>query len=259
MQTGRPSVGVVMGVERDGGRPTTWLNVNAAKVVDPSSGASLVFTLFADITAPIENAHHLNVVTDQLRQSNDALRAALSNLETLTNEFHQLSQTDPLTGLANRRAFDDAMEAERRRQHRSKETAALLMIDIDHFKNVNDTYGHDAGDHALVELARVLRTTVRTTDLPARFGGEEFVVLLTATQEAGAADMAERIRVAVERLRIRHPAGDVRLTVSIGVAAIPPEGPGWADAVTRADHAMYRAKERGRNRVESAENVPAMA
>ena len=123
------------------------------------------------------------------------------------------------------------------------------MIDIDHFKQVNDTHGHEAGDRSLRALAKTLKTMARATDLPARFGGEEFVFLLVGADPAGAAEMAERIRMAIAQMVITSPTGDFGVTVSIGVAPILIDDESWSDAMSRADKAMYRAKRSGRNRV----------
>lgn len=167
----------------------------------------------------------------------------------LTAELQQLARTDPLTGLANRRVFTEAAEAEFQRCKRFGTAAALLMIDIDHFKRVNDQYGHESGDAALVAFAKVLMATERNTDLPARFGGEEFIVLLTGTELAGAMETAERIRKATAALEVASPSGKFRFTVSIGTTIITANDGEWCDALHRADRGLYQAKSSGRNRV----------
>ncbi len=166
-----------------------------------------------------------------------------------TLELKTLARTDPLTGLANRRVFAEAAEAEFERCKRFNSTAALLMIDIDHFKKVNDVRGHQAGDTALVALANLLTATVRTTDVPARHGGEEFVVLLTGTTLTGAAELAERIRERTARMSAPSPSGDFRLTISIGATVFTPGDEDWTEALRRADQALYQAKSTGRNKV----------
>ncbi|MDR3440582.1 sensor domain-containing diguanylate cyclase [Telmatospirillum sp.] len=169
-----------------------------------------------------------------------------------TRELKTLARTDPLTGLANRRVFAEAAEAEFERCKRFDTTAALLMIDIDHFKAVNDARGHEAGDKALVALANLLTATVRTTDVPARYGGEEFVVLLTGTTLAGAADLAERIRERTARITAPSPSGAFGLTISIGATVFTPGDKDWTEALRRADQALYQAKSTGRNKVTAA-------
>ncbi len=169
------------------------------------------------------------------------------------------SATDGLTGLANRRSFDEAIEQEWQRSRRQRETLALLMVDIDHFKKHNDQYGHQAGDECLRLVARTLASTARRAgDLPARYGGEEFVVLLPASSIEGAAALAERIRVAVERLRLPYLEASAgrHVSVSIGVAAcVPGQSGSPSSLVAAADEALYQAKAVGRNQVIVASGV----
>ena len=165
------------------------------------------------------------------------------------SQLEQLARTDPLTGLANRRVLEESLEVEFKRCKRSGEDFALLMIDIDHFKKVNDVYGHDAGDLALIALSKVFLNTARDIDLPARFGGEEFVFLLATTNPHGAWEVAERIRHAVSKTLIESPAGNFNITVSIGVASFDPDDANWQEPLRRADQGLYAAKAGGRNRV----------
>ena len=167
----------------------------------------------------------------------------------LTTELRQLARTAPLTGLANRRVFAEVAEVEFLRFKRFATPAALLMIDVDHFKKVNDIHGHELGDSALTSLAGILETSARGTDLAARFGGEEFVVLLAGTNSVGAAETAERIREAASRILIPSPQGALTFTVSIGVTEFCADDTGWTIAMRRADQALYEAKSAGRNRV----------
>jgi diguanylate cyclase len=190
------------------------------------------------------------------RDVEDQLRLAVTKLELLKNEFQELARTDSLTGLANRRAFDEAMNAEFLRFQRFGAPAALLMIDIDRFKRVNDAYGHETGDRALIAVAARLKGIARATDLAARFGGEEFVVLLPGTPAAGAARIAQRIRHAIGQIEIAQPAVPFGFTVSIGVTAFSAADRDASEVVCRADHAMYRAKALGRNRVASSGESP---
>jgi diguanylate cyclase (GGDEF)-like protein len=169
-------------------------------------------------------------------------------------QLESLAATDPLTGLANRRRFSDALDKEWQRAARDGRPLSLLFVDADRFKAFNDTYGHQAGDRCLKAIADTLSGALRRpADLAARYGGEEFVLLLPSTDSAGARHLAEAIRVGVEALampRGRTP-GDGVLTVSIGVAT---ERPGAQmrkpeGLVAQADHALYAAKAAGRNRV----------
>jgi two-component system cell cycle response regulator len=166
--------------------------------------------------------------------------------------LEQLAQTDPLTQLLNRRALTERITAEMERALRYDSTMALLMIDLDHFKKVNDTYGHLVGDDVLRDVAQLLGETIRGTDIVARYGGEEFLVLLPETDDEGAERFAERIRVAVEQ----HPfvagkeSGTLSMTTSVGVAVFPAARiESVEDLFARADAALYRAKADGRNRV----------
>ncbi|WP_396223414.1 diguanylate cyclase [Gemmatimonas sp.] len=166
--------------------------------------------------------------------------------------LEQLAQTDPLTQLLNRRALTERITAEMERALRYDSTMALLMIDLDHFKRVNDTYGHLVGDDVLRDVAQLLSDTIRSADIVARYGGEEFLVLLPETDDAGAEAFADRLRCAIET----HPfasdslAEPLRLTASIGVAVYPAARiESVEDLFARADAALYRAKADGRNRV----------
>ena len=163
---------------------------------------------------------------------------------------------DPLTGLANRRRFDEAIEREWRRAKRTGSTLALLMIDADRFKRLNDTFGHMRGDEVLKAIAGLIDGSIRRPgDMAARFGGEEFVAILPDTDAAGAATIAERIRRNVE-LRAGEDAGPSTVTVSIGVSAMrPADGASASDLVASADLALYRAKAAGRNRI-AVETLP---
>jgi two-component system cell cycle response regulator len=170
---------------------------------------------------------------------------------TLMDDARRLAATDTLTGIMNRRAFIDAMSRERSRGERHGIPTSLLLLDVDHFKKVNDTKGHAAGDAVLKGVAAVLTRIARKSDIVARWGGEEFVVALTQTGETGARIAAERVRRAIAEEKMPLPeGGTLQVTASIGVASASAD---WAldDLVARADVAMYAAKSRGRNRVET--------
>src|ERR1043166_8768574 len=154
--------------------------------------------------------------------------------------------TDHLTGLANRRRFERQLDREVSRVLRYEHPFSLLMLDIDSFKNLNDTYGHDAGDEAIRRLARVLREGTRGIDLAARIGGEEFAVLLVETNRQAATEVAERLRVSIKALGI--PSGG-QVTASVGVAECPTDAHTAAGILKAADVALYEAKREGRDRV----------
>jgi diguanylate cyclase (GGDEF)-like protein len=164
---------------------------------------------------------------------------------------------DGLTGLPNRAAFDERLEVEGRRFHRYRRPLALLVLDLDHFKAVNDTYGHPSGDAVLQRVADLLRASTRDPDIPARYGGEEMVVILPETMLRPALEVAERIRAAVEATRFDHEGRTIDLTVSIGVSACPECVDDPADLLRAADDALYQAKRDGRNRVATAPLVAA--
>lgn len=174
-------------------------------------------------------------------------------MASLVAEARRLASTDTLTGLLNRRAFVERIEKARAASDGRLFPMSMLLLDVDHFKKVNDTLGHDAGDAVLQGVAQVLSSLARKSDLVARWGGEEFVVALAQTAEAGARVAAERVRRAIAEARYALPSGDEhRVTASIGLASA--EGQRWQidDLLGRADKAMYAAKHRGRNRVEIA-------
>ena len=160
-------------------------------------------------------------------------------------ELRSISRTDLLTGLPNRRAFEEQLEDAISRCDRHDEMAALIMVDIDHFKDVNDQYGHEVGDRVLAEFAERIREAIRQSDRPARWGGEEFAVVLPLTRIGEAIEMADRLR---GRIADRPFAGSGELSASFGVTALKPDDD-IEDAVLRADRALYAAKRLGRNRV----------
>jgi len=172
----------------------------------------------------------------------------------------QLAVTDGLTGLYNHRHFHERLALEVERSHRSGLPLSLLMLDVDHFKQFNDSFGHPAGDEVLRQLARVLADTRRANDVVARYGGEEFAVILVDTAKFTAAKVAERVRARVYGHDFSEAAQRAgRLGVSIGVATFPDDG-GDAEALVRAaDTALYAAKRAGRNRVVAAGNLAATA
>ena len=181
------------------------------------------------------------------------LKRQQEELRQMHAEQESLAVTDALTGLANRRRFDEALVAEWRRSTRGTGPLSLLMIDVDSFKQLNDEFGHPFGDEVLRRIAEVLKAGVhRVGDLAARYGGEEFAMLLPRTELKAAASLAEAMRLAVESLRIdanRHSC--LLISISIGVSSAIPNGPNDppTSLVERADAALYQAKRNGRNQV----------
>ena len=179
-----------------------------------------------------------------LRTTRDLLRVSALEAETIT---------DALTGVNNRRAFDQRWPAELARARRFRLPITLLIVDIDHFKSVNDSYGHATGDQVLIAVGRLIGESLRNCDVAARYGGEEFAVIATHTRPDAALKVAERMRAAVEaqaRRALGASAAERSITVSIGVAGCDDASVDCKDLFERADAALYRAKESGRNRVE---------
>lgn len=171
-----------------------------------------------------------------------------------TNELLlEISNTDPLTGLYNRRYLMENLDKEFQRIRRKDGTLALIILDLDHFKSINDTYGHQQGDEVLVEVAKLMQGYLRSYDIAARYGGEEFIAVLPESSKAEAMQAAERLRAAVEALGFAGNAGQhIVVTISIGVSVFPSPKVDCIDSLIRqADEALYRAKRNGRNRVES--------
>jgi diguanylate cyclase (GGDEF)-like protein/PAS domain S-box-containing protein len=217
----------------------TWVEAQLKTLRDPQTGRP------AGIIGTLRDVSARKAIEDQLQEANQRLQA--------------LANQDGLTGLANRRSFDDALSREYGRARQEKRSLGLLMIDVDWFKSFNDRYGHPAGDECLKRIAEAIRNAVcRSGDVAARYGGEEFAVLLPDTDESGAATIAERIRQAVLSLAIEHggsPKGVA--TISIGVVALA-----YGDLsepkmfLHNADRALYRAKAGGRNMIVSGTHRP---
>jgi diguanylate cyclase (GGDEF)-like protein len=167
--------------------------------------------------------------------------------------------TDELTGLANVRQLHITLDREIERSRRFRSPLGLVMLDIDDFKQVNDEFGHQQGDQVLASVARVLRRLSRDIDEPSRYGGEELAVVLPGTESDGAAQLAERMREAIARLRIPRvgAAGELKVTASFGIASLPASAEDKESLIAAADAALYRAKRAGKNRVERAEPVAA--
>ncbi len=170
-------------------------------------------------------------------------------------------RVDPLTGLFNRRYMIRHIENLRQARHSDTEPIAALMVDIDHFKSVNDTYGHDVGDKVLQAVANQMRGRLRPGDVLSRHGGEEFLVVLPAADRALASSVAERLRQSIADMSIPLPNGatPLRVTVSIGLTLDLGKALSVDDVIKRADEALYQAKREGRNRVVVVDSVPAAA
>ena len=189
-------------------------------------------------------------LTTRVQSTREHLRRQKAELAQALEQIRQLATHDDLTGLLNRRAMLDRMQLEQRRSLRSGSPLLIAQLDIDHFKAVNDTHGHAAGDLVLQSFADTVRRNVRDTDVLARWGGEEFVLLLCDTPAADAVALMERLRQAVQAMQVpvSQRDGPITVTVSIGLARHTPADP-LAGTLERADQALYAAKAGGRNRV----------
>jgi diguanylate cyclase (GGDEF)-like protein len=181
--------------------------------------------------------------------------AALSTIQ-LKDRIQDMAVRDGLTGLYNRRAFDEQLRHALGREDRQKGRLGLVLLDIDHFKKLNDTFGHPAGDAVLRHTAQVVEQHLRRADEAARFGGEEFALILPGTDEAGALRLAERVRGGVEKAQLVFEGARLSVTVSLGVAVWPSDGKDEETLLGAADRALYAAKQSGRNRVAAASSLP---
>jgi diguanylate cyclase (GGDEF)-like protein len=189
-----------------------------------------------------EGRQSLEEARDELARTNEGLKAANRTLEAL-------AITDGLTGLYNRRHFQESLDKEMRRCERESRPLSLVLLDLDHFKEFNDRWGHTEGDAALRRVAGQVMKSIRSTDMAFRYGGEELAVLLPSCTKEQAAEVAEKIRVAVSSNAQRPGRFSVRTTVSAGVATFPEDGRVARGLVDTADAALYAAKAQGRDRV----------
>jgi len=224
----------------------TSLNATAQKVQGLEAGADDYLTKPYDeieLNARVYAASRTKSLRDELSRKNDELQVMLKKVEAL-------SITDPLTGLYNRRRFEEVLDAEFKKCSRYDSPLSCMMMDIDHFKKVNDTYGHSVGDTVIKDIALLIKQGIRDVDTPSRWGGEEFIVLAPMTPKAAALLPARRILQSVADHAFTG-MGDKKVSISIGIADL--SGPGidsTGKLVQAADKALYEAKKNGRNRVE---------
>ena len=224
-------------------------------------GRSQLFQIEYPCHSPSELRWFLARVTPLTKRDNkeiaEPVGAVVSHMNVtdrklLELRYARLASTDALTDLPNRRYLEDHARIELECLRRFGGTMALLLVDLDHFKLINDRFGHLAGDAVLKKFAAVCKTVIRDNDLFARIGGEEFVALLGGTDETGAFLLAERLRSTIADLKVKTPSGVIRVTGSIGVTSVKAQDRSITAALKRADAALYAAKNAGRNRVELA-------
>jgi len=246
-------VGLLLGI----GLPAYILALTIVRPLDRlTRGAAKVAAGDLDVDLPVVGRSEIGYLTQafnrmvaRLRKSRDEVAHINQVMSQQNKELQELSVKDGLTGLHNRRHLKETLASELARAERHRHPFAVLMIDLDHFKQYNDSLGHPAGDRLLVRIAQIFRESIRTVDYAARYGGEEFLVLLPESPPEAAMGVAERIRamVATDTCGGAHETG--RVTVSIGIAVYPKSGHTAEALIARADEALYEAKRRGRNRV----------
>jgi diguanylate cyclase len=234
------SAGFSIGMERFDSDSTRAL-ANIDQIQDPHDLARLLQTVTG-------SALSLKHVIDTTRRELTETRERLLEVSNELNRSQALARTDPLTGFGNRRALSDLVAKEVARSRRTKAPFSLAVLDLDHFKNINDQHGHDAGDRALVHVARVAKASLRETDDVFRYGGEEFVVALVGANAEGARFVMDRMRGLVEGAPLVLENCSLILRFSAGVAELAP-GENAESLLKRADLALYEAKSAGRNRV----------
>ncbi|HYE38027.1 diguanylate cyclase [Methylocaldum sp.] len=219
-----------------------WGDLSVSILRDGEGAVSVILAFLIDIT-------DRKLAEDKLQASNERLEAQLAENRVLQEKLRDLAVRDPLTALFNRRYMEETLRRELSRSAREDQPLSLVMIDIDHFKQLNDTYGHPAGDLVLKELAALLLRHLRSEDIVCRFGGEEFVAILPGAPLTTAAQRAESWRLAFQELRIEYEDQVLTGTLSMGIAEYPRHGATGEDLLFQADSAMYMAKRAGRNRV----------
>ncbi|QPC95922.1 sensor domain-containing diguanylate cyclase [Mesorhizobium sp. INR15] len=221
------------------------------------SGETELFQMEYPCHSPTQNRWFLGRVTPLRSEHGGAVISHLNitDRKLIELELARLAATDPLTGLPNRRFFQQTADLELERVRRFSASASVIMLDVDHFKSVNDTYGHALGDEALRCLTNTCRQSLRKMDVFARHGGEEFVILLPGTKEAGASSVAEKLRAAIAAMPVSDGQNHIKLTASFGVAQLRPVDQGIDAGLARADRALYAAKHSGRNCVRCFSDV----
>ncbi|HYA39890.1 MAG TPA: GGDEF domain-containing protein [Syntrophobacteraceae bacterium] len=224
----------------------------------------LILSRLKAISQAIEKKEQSDTI--RLQEENDRIASLQRNLNTYNKEILQVTKLaeslekvvllDELTNINNRRAYDIEISECLSRYHRTGEKFSLILIDIDHFKKINDEYGHAVGDKCLKEIAQLIKSSLRQTDFLARYGGEELIAILYGSNSANAMSVAEKMRCTIEETRFHYLDRVIRVTISLGVTEVLPDDTDPGIAFDRVDRAMYTAKNEGRNRISEATDMP---
>jgi diguanylate cyclase (GGDEF)-like protein len=238
--------------------------IGVARGVDNSSPFSeddvSILKRFADLAVvALQNARLFEKAQDEiefrrkteieLRNANQLLQLQIERIEMLQEQLQELAVRDPLTELYNRRYLREALEMEFAHPERSSLPTAILMIDSDHLKEINDRFGHKAGDDFLVFISKVIQQNVRVGDIACRYGGDEFVIVLSNVTQNIALGKAEKLRKTVAEHHILHRNEKISISISIGIAMFPAHGKVGEELLQKADQALYEAKRMGKNKV----------
>ncbi|MBN2800200.1 MAG: GGDEF domain-containing protein [Deltaproteobacteria bacterium] len=253
----------------EGSTEPVLLDESSKLVLPLAVGGVLVLDPIPDVIYVVPDMQLLRILTDlasgtiqsvarvaQADRRAAALEDTRRRLRERNTQLREQAVLDELTGVNNRRFFERRLDYEYERLYRYQLPLAMIMFDIDHFKVVNDTWGHPAGDEVLRQLSALAKEALRRVDTVCRIGGEEFAVIMPNTRARGAVDVAERLRASAEKLRIETAGTVIQITISLGVIAVEPDWVGQrADFFRLADEALYAAKEGGRNQVRVAEGT----
>jgi diguanylate cyclase (GGDEF)-like protein len=230
---------------RTTGEKSKFIDVRFSLIDGKMKGVNCSLLLFRDITKR-KNAEI------ELNQVNRELETRIEEIQKLQNQLREESIRDPLTGLYNRRYLEDAVEREFARALRDQYPVGIIMVDIDHFKKVNDSFGHISGDVVLQKLANLFLNSFRLEDIICRFGGEEFIIVMPATSAFTAIERVEEFRITLENTVMDILGNPIHITISAGVSVFPDDGRSFEDVIHAADQAMYKAKAAGRNQIIAA-------
>jgi diguanylate cyclase (GGDEF)-like protein/PAS domain S-box-containing protein len=219
-----------------------WVK-NSARAIWDSAGRLLCYE------GSLEDITFRKEAEKALAKANEGLRARLSEIGMLQEQLRERAIRDPLTNLYNRRYLEEMLDKELAKAERKSYPVSLIMMDVDNFKRINDTYGHEAGDHLLRSLADFILTSIRSSDTACRFGGDEFVIVMPEAAIGLAYERGEKLRQGVEARPMTEAGMTDRVTISAGISVFPAHGATMEELLRSADQALYLAKSQGRNRV----------